>query len=250
MNLSPCQVGVLLLSLVVALAVLLQWLPPLAQPLEYHRFADGRGWLGVPNFLNVMSNMAFLLVAALVLRVLAGTAGTGAERLPYGVLFIALAATGIGSAYYHLAPDNHSLFWDRLPMSAAFAALVAAQVGERWSPRAGIWSLAVLVAAGVGTVLWWRYSAVIGRENILPYVGFQGGALLAVSILLLLPARYSHGACLLAGIFLYAIALGAELFDHIIFSWGQGVSGHTVKHVLAALAVYQVVRMLRLRRRV
>lgn len=250
MTLSRHQVGGLLLSLVAALAALLLWLPPLAQPLEYHRFADGRMWFGVPNFLNVASNVAFLLVAACGLRAVAVTAAVQAERVSYGVLFFALAATGVGSAYYHLAPDNHSLFWDRLPMSAAFAALVAAQVGERWSPRAGIWSLAVLVAAGMGTVLWWRYSAVIGRENVLPYIGFQGGALLAVSFLLLLPARYSHGAYLLAGIFLYALALGAELFDHIIFSWGQGVSGHTVKHVLAALAVYQVVRMLRLRRRV
>ncbi len=249
MTLSRRQVGGLLLSLVVVLTALLLWLPPLAQPLEYHRFADGRVWLGVPNFLNVISNAAFLLVAALGLRTVAVTVGAGAERLPYGVLFIALAATGIGSAYYHLAPDNDSLFWDRLPMSVAFAALVAALVTERWSSRAGRWSLAVLVFAGIGTVLWWRYSAVLGRENILPYVAFQGGALLAALLLLLLPARYSHGVYLLAGVFLYALALAAELFDGVIFSWGQWLSGHTVKHVLAALAVYQVVRMLRLRRR-
>lgn len=250
MTLSRRRVGALLLVLVVVVTALLLWLPPLAQPLEYHRFADGRAWLGVPNFLNVVSNAAFVLVAALGLRAAAGTAGVGAARLPYAVLFIALAATGIGSAYYHLAPDNHTLFWDRLPMSVAFAALVAAVVGERWSSRAGLWSLAVLVFAGMGTVLWWRYSAALGGENILPYVFFQGGALLAVLILLLLPARYSHGAYLLAGVVLYALALGAELFDRLIFSWGQWLSGHTVKHVLAALAVYQVVRMLRRRRRV
>lgn len=250
MSLSRFHVGVLSLVLVAVLTVLLLWLPPLAQPQEYHRFADGRAWLGLPNVLNVISNAAFLLVAVLGWRAVARTAGVRAERLPYGVLFLALAATGIGSAYYHLAPDNHRLFWDRLPMSVAFAALIAALIAERWSARVGLWSLALLVVAGMGTVLWWRYSAVLGRENILPYVAFQGGALLAVLILLLLPARYSHGAYLLAGVFLYALALGAELFDRVIYAWGLGVSGHTVKHVLAALAVYLVVRMLRLRRRV
>ena len=34
--------------------------PPVAQPQQYHLFADGRGVLGVPNLGNVVSNLAFL----------------------------------------------------------------------------------------------------------------------------------------------------------------------------------------------
>jgi len=51
---------VVLIALAGALAALL--LPPLKQPQAYHQFADQRTWFGIPNFLNVISNVGFLLV--------------------------------------------------------------------------------------------------------------------------------------------------------------------------------------------
>ncbi len=36
--------------------------PPIPQPLEYHQFADQRDYFGIPNFFNVVSNIAFLFV--------------------------------------------------------------------------------------------------------------------------------------------------------------------------------------------
>jgi hypothetical protein len=51
-----------LLALAVTVAALA--LPPLPQPPEYHQFADQRTLLGIPNFFNVFSNVAFLLVGA------------------------------------------------------------------------------------------------------------------------------------------------------------------------------------------
>ena len=47
---------------------------------------------------------------------------------------------------------------------------------------------------------------------------------------------------------LYAIAKVAETFDQEIYDWGQVVSGHTIKHLLAAAAIYLIVRMLQRRR--
>ena len=46
---------------------------------------------------------------------------------------------------------------------------------------------------------------------------------------------------------LYAAALATERLDHEVFAAGGWVSGHTVKHVLAAVAAGWAVRMLRLR---
>jgi len=39
----------------------------------------------------------------------------------------------------------------------------------------------------------------------------------------------------------------AELCDHMVYALGQVVSGHTLKHLLTAAAVFVLVRMLRLR---
>ena len=39
--------------------------PRMAQPLEYHRMADERTMAGIPNALNVLSNLPFALVGLL-----------------------------------------------------------------------------------------------------------------------------------------------------------------------------------------
>ena len=241
-----------LLLLTAALAGALALLAPLAQPLSYHEFADRRAFFEVPNFLNVLSNLALLLVAALGLGLLRRSSGAvfveRAERWPYVLFFLAVAATSLGSAWYHLAPDNARLFWDRLPMSIGFTALLGAVIAERWSVRAGLVLLAPLVLAGAATVLYWRFSAALGTENVLPYFALQAYAILAVLVLLgCCPPRYSHGRYLLLTLALYGAALATERLDHPLFALGQFVSGHTVKHLLAALAVHQVTRMLRAR---
>ncbi len=287
----------LLLLCVIIMAFVVAILPPFPQPLAYHRFADARAWLGVPNFLDVVSNLAFLIVAALGLAVVlrpdthsnstskvkqGGDERTTktvhsvrlgvsedanavspmkwnwnrafierAERLPYALFFLALGATSFGSVWYHLAPDNASLFWDRLPMSVCFAALLAAVIAERYSVQAGIRLLAPLTIAGAITVFYWRWSEAAGVGNLLPYFAFQVYVLLAVLLLMrLFSPRYTRSADMFKAVALYGAALAAELLDHHIYALGQMISGHTLKHLLAALAVYQVVRMLRLRTRI
>ncbi len=242
----------LLLLFAIVVAVTVAILPPFSQPLAYHRFADARAWLDVPNFLDVVSNLAFLMVAVLGLAVVLRPGPRAfivkVERLPYALFFLALGATSFGSVWYHLAPDNASLFWDRLPMSVCFAALLAAVIAERYSVQAGIRLLAPLVATGVATVFYWRWSEAAGIGNLLPYFAFQVYALLAALLLMrLFPPRYTRSADLFKAVALYGAALAAELLDRHIYALGQVVSGHTLKHLLAALAVYQVVRMLRAR---
>lgn len=242
----------LLLLLSAALAGALVALPPLAQPQSYHDFADPRAFFGLPNFLNVVSNLALLLVAGSGLSLLGRTGGAvfveRAERWPYALFFLAVAATSLGSAWYHLAPDHARLFWDRLPMSVGFTALLAAVIAERASLRAGLLLLAPLVLSGAATVLYWHLSAALGAENLLPYFALQAYAMLAVLLLIgCCPPRYSHGGYLLLSVALYGAALATDRLDQALFAFGQLVSGHTVKHLLAALAVYQVVRMLRTR---
>lgn len=245
--------GLLLFFLVPVLSAV--WLPPFSQPQAYHRFADARAFFGVPNFGNVASNLAFLWVAwlglALLRRSRPGAFVSTEEQRPYAVFFLGLAATGFGSAWYHLAPDHAGLFWDRLPMTVCFGALTAAVIMERVDLRLGLAMLAPLVALGAGTVCWWRYSDAQGEENVLPYFAFQAVSLLALVVLVpLRPSGYTRSQDLTAAALLYALAVAAEQLDAAVFAVGQIVSGHTLKHLLAATAIYQIVRMLRERERV
>ena len=173
------------------------------------------------------------------------------EQLPYLVFFLGALLTSFGSAYYHLAPDNPRLVWDRLPMTLGFAGLVAAAVAERVDQRLGLRSLWPLLAVGAGTVIYWYATERMGAGNIIPYAAYQGWSILAIVLLIaVFPAqRYSHGALLLWAAGWYGLAKVFETFDLAIYRLlGGTLSGHTIKHLLAAGAVFAIVRQLRLRR--
>lgn len=243
----PGRIGLLAL-IALAMAVAAVALPPFSQSQEYHRFADHRAWLGIPNFLDVVSNVGFLLVGLAGLGFLWNPSTTGAsrsfvesaERLPYAVFFAAILLVCFGSAYYHWKPGDSTLAWDRLPMTAAFMSILAAVVAERVNLRAGLWLLGPLVLAGAASVVYWRCSG-----NLWPYAAAQYGSILLVCVALaLFPPRYNRSADLLWAAGLYSLAKVAEALDAQILAASRIVSGHTLKHLIAALAVYWVLRML------
>jgi hypothetical protein len=227
-------------------------IPPIPQDPAYHRLADARSWLGIPNTLNVLSNAGFLLVGALGLGFLKdGGASARAfrapgERWPYAVFFAGLLLTGIGSAYYHWAPGNPRLAWDRLPLAITLMGLLDAVIAERIAVRAALRLLGPLVALAALSVGYWALTEQRGAGDLRPYVLVQFYPLLAIPLMIwLLPARYSGSAGLLAAAAVYALAKLPELADERILSATRAISGHTLKHVLAAVAGYSVLRMLR-----
>ena len=90
---------VVVLALAVGAAVVMAS-SPVAQDLAYHRMADQRTRLGVPNCMNVLSNLPFAVVAALGLAALFRTSGNPPpgqwERWPYTLLFIGTGLTPVG----------------------------------------------------------------------------------------------------------------------------------------------------------
>jgi hypothetical protein len=231
-------------------------LPPIPQSQDYHRFADHRTFLGISNFLNVASNAAFLLVGAMGLSFLFRRQDSGvvaafadsSERWPYVVFFLGVTLTGLGSGYYHLVPDNTRLVWDRAPMSVAFMSLLAPLITERISVKAGRLSLLPLVAAGIGSVLYWNLTELGGRGDLRPYIIVQFYPMVAIPLLVLLfPSRYTRSTDLIAAALGYGVAKAFEALDAKVFAAGQIVSGHTLKHLTAALATYLILRMLRRR---
>jgi len=246
----------LLLVVTAGLAMIALFLPRIPQPQEYHQFADQRSFLGLPQMGDVVSNLAFAVIGlwgvVFLLRLNSEQIPRHfldrRERWPYLFVFAGSLLTGIGSWYYHLHPDNASLVWDRLPMAIAFMSLVAAVIAERISPRAGLWLLPILLLIGIGSVLHWYMSEVRGVGDLRFYAAVQAYSVLVLVIALFMPQRYTRGSDLAIVAGLYALAKVLEILDEQIFEMGHIVSGHTLKHLVAAVAAYWILRMLQKRR--
>jgi hypothetical protein len=240
---------VLLVALTLVVGGWLFSRPPWPQSVAYHDFADQRLIVGVPHFANVVSNLPFLFVGiwGIWIAMRSPTAfRSESERLPYLCFFIGVTLTAFGSTYYHLAPDNERLFWDRLPMAVAFMGLFGAVITERIGRKIGRILLMPLVVLGVGSSLYWAWT-----DDLRLYYLVQFYPMLAMPLMLLLfPSVYTGTVWLFAALGCYVLAKFAEHpFDATIFhATGHLVSGHTLKHLLAAAAVYCVLHMLRFRR--
>jgi hypothetical protein len=154
--------------------------PPIAQPQWYHNFADQRFLLGIPNFWNVISNLPFFLVGVwgvgyLVSEQSLQTIDGSIERWMYLFLFVGVALTGVGSAYYHLEPDNERLVWDRLPIAMTFMALFAIIMAERLNRRVGVWLFLPLVLVGAASVFYWHVTETLSRGDLRLYLMLSGG---------------------------------------------------------------------------
>ncbi|MBI1747553.1 MAG: ceramidase domain-containing protein [Acidobacteria bacterium] len=226
----------LLLALGASAIVLL--LAPVAQPKGYHAFADQRSANGVPNFWNVASNLPFLFIGAYGVWVLLAKSTPGAVRSLrncYLAVFAGTFLTGLGSGYYHIAPNDSTLAWDRLPMAITFMALFAVIIGEHIDAAWGASLLPVLLLVGVASVAYWRVSAHMGHEDLRPYIIVQYLPLLLVPFIITLFSSIRQPVGYIWGVLAaYAVAKGLELFDHAVYRLFGVVSGHTLKHVVAA----------------
>jgi hypothetical protein len=237
-----------LLAAAVLLVLALVWHGPIVQWADYHAFADTRPLLGLPNAADVLSNLPFAIVGAWGLAQLARAPGGGPALRSWRVFCAALVATAAGSALYHRAPDDAALVADRLPIAWACAALLCAFLAERVAPR---WSqpapLGTALALATAAVLYWGYGAHRGAGDLRPYLVVQFLPMLLVPLALLLRVgadREGHtpDRAWWAVLALYAAAKGAELADRAVFDALGLLSGHTLKHLLAAAAAGCIVR--------
>jgi hypothetical protein len=233
-----------LAALVLGSLFLMLSLAPISQDPAYHSFADTRTFAGIPNFVDVLSNLPFLLVGGWGLRFCLRMEA-GVVRTAWAVFFVGTAFVGVGSAWYHWNPANDTLVWDRLPMTIAFMGLFVALLGEYVSTRLATYLLAPAVLLGIASVLYWHWTG-----DLRPYVWVQFFPLLTVpAVMILFRSNYSHRWLLPAALGLYVLAKVAELNDLAIFRGTQElVSGHSIKHLLAAAGCYCILLMLQRRK--
>ena len=223
---------------------------PIGQPANYHDFADHANFLGIPYANDVLSNLGFALVGFWgILRLWPQRQHPAllSGRIGYAIFLIGLILTALGSAYYHLAPDNGRLLWDRLPIALACAGLLAGTWAETALPKR--WALAatsLLVIYAITSVFWWYVGELNGAGDLRPYLLLQ---ILPIVLIPLWQAIYQSpqrdrlwfGAAFL----LYVLAKLAELNDHELLAMSHALlSGHTLKHLLATAAAAALVHRL------
>ena len=247
----------LIAGLVLAAILLTVSLPPLPQAPAYHQFADQRGGMGIPHVFNVLSNAPLSLAGALGLGFLArgrdrlrAVAGLSPTVLTaYRLFFLGALLTGLGSAYYHWAPDHQRLVWDRLPMTLCFMAFLTIALSGRIGAMATRLALPAFVLLGLASVIHWHLGEQSGAGDLRPYLFVQFFPMLLIPIMLLLFSPRASPAAdgdILAVMGLYGLALiGDRFLDGPLFALGGVISGHSLKHVIAALAVLWLLRGLR-----
>lgn len=222
-------------------------LAPISQDAAYHSFADTRTLFGVPNAADVLSNLLFIGVGLWALALCAST--PNGVRSPLNLFSMGLVLTGIGSAFYHASPGAATLMWDRLPMVLAFSGVIGALAYQYLGSAATYrWFNAWLYLGFLSVAL----SVIV--DDLRLYSVVQVGGFL-IGTCWMLAARFapqwspSEQGFKLPWHWLwlgYAVAKVTEHADAWIWSATAGlVGGHTLKHVIAALAVVPVLVALR-----
>ncbi|GAB6068358.1 ceramidase domain-containing protein [Methylothermus subterraneus] len=212
-------------------------LGPIPQDPTYHRFADSRACGALPNCLNVLSSLALVGVGGFGLR--SAKSAPAPFKPALRVFWWGVGLTGLGSTWYHLAPDASRLVWDRLPMTLAFMGFLAAVLIDQFQLKA--WILPALIALGLASIaVWWAFDdlRLYGLVQFLPPV-------IVLAIFALFPPGRLARRPVYWGLACYAAAKFAERLDAEIFLGTGWISGHTLKHLLAALAAAWIMAILK-----
>lgn len=234
------KIGILFALTVIGI-ITAMFAEPFPQAAGYHNFADQRMMYGVPNLWNVLSNLPFALFGCIGLYKISMTFSSSKpenHRNAYTLFFAGTMLVASGSAWYHLNPTNDSLFWDRLPMTIAFMALLSIVISEYVSDRVGRLLLWPLIIFGLLSVTYWYMSELRGSGDLRLYVLVQFLPMILLTFILVLFKPFGAGSTYLwAMLAFYLFSKIAEHFDAEIFDLLGWMGGHSIKHFLASLGV-------------
>jgi hypothetical protein len=224
-------------------AVLVFSRAPIPQEASYHNFADQRIFFGIDNFFNVITNLPFVVIGVVgLILYLRGRKNQLDNPLTCYALFVGIAGIGIGSAWYHYHPDNASLVYDRIPMTIVFASYFTLIVGRYVSKRAAEIIFLPLLIIGIGSVLYWYRGELQGAGDLRLYAFIQFYPMLAIPLIIFMyPASFRMRFKIISVILIYTVAKLAEHNDVTIFSFHHWVSGHSLKHLFASVAIWQMI---------
>ena len=233
---------VILISVALSAIAGIFFSPPILQDENYHLFSDQNILFGIHNFWNVVSNLPFLVVGLLgLLKVKTFTE----FRIQYTLFFLGICFVALGSAYYHLNPTTETLVWDRLPMTLAFMALFSLIISEFVHKKSGELLLIPFLLLGILSIAVWLIF-----KDLRFYALVQFYPMLAIPIILIFfKSTANSGRSYWILLVAYIIAKFLEHFDYEVHGILKVISGHSLKHIVAAIGVYALFVGIRKRRR-
>jgi len=238
--------AVILLMTTVLLVCFIFQMDPISQDPSYHHFADNRVMMAIPNFYNVISNLPFVLLGLTGLIFFFRDNTFSVYTLPVFTLFIGVTTIGLGSAYYHLYPNNATLVWDRIPMTITFMSffsiIISTYINKLW----GAILLTPLVILGIASVVIWYLGELNGAGDLRLYALVQFYPMIVIPLILFVyPTSRKIKLQVLSIIVTYGIAKIFEKYDVQVLEAGQLISGHSLKHLFAAISILLIVRLVR-----
>jgi len=232
----------LLLAIKLSAIIVMILLPAMPQDLHYHDFSDQRTLFGVPNFFNVVSNIPYLfigLLGYLLILKQSQLAIVFSLKRSYGLFFVGVSLVCFGSGYYHLNPSNATLLWDRLPMTLAFMSFFTVIISEYIHEKTAQQLFIPLLITGLFSVIYWYWSETVGQGDLRLYILVQFLPMIMMPLILwLFSSRFTYGHYYWLIIGCYLLAKVFELADQFVFDALGFMSGHSIKHLVSAIAPY------------
>ena len=195
-------------------------------PQGYHDFVDKRSFLRIPNFLDVISNLAILLPALYLLQTRKN------KSLLSNLLILHISLLAITSGYYHLNPSDKTVFWDI--MSIATGSMIVLLIIMNTTTEYNL----LLYIFAVFSIIYWKYTGDL-RLYLLIYIGVP---------FYIIAKYYKNNnlrVYLFIMIFCNILVWLTEFNDHYIYKITNNlVSGHTLKHIFAGIGIFYVIKIL------
>jgi hypothetical protein len=98
------------------------------------------------------------------------------------------------------------------------------------------------LAIGIGSAAYWYWTEARGAGDLRPYALVQFLPIVLIpAILLLFHGNYLNSARLVSALVFYFVAKIFEYFDRQVLESIGVLSGHTIKHLLASIAVLYII---------
>jgi len=221
---------------------------PIPQKQDYHNFADNRSFSGIPNFLNVITNLPFFIVGLVGLKEAKHFRDKNL-RLIFSTLFTGFLLVALGSGYYHLYPKNITLVFDRIPIVTVLMSFFSYILYDYINNKIGYKAFFIFNIIGIASVIYWIISEQTGNGDLRWYGMVQFFPVVAIPLILVLyKSVTSQWKQILIIFFFFGIAKLNEQFDREVFELLKDtISGHSLKHLFMVAAEFEILVLMRRR---
>jgi len=186
---------------------------------SYHDFADKRTIYGIPNMMNVVSNIFVLIPILYLLR----------KQSRVSLLVCIILLQRLTSVYYQLSPSDDRLVWDMIFIATGISVVLSMFIHVQY--------IIILYIICIISIIYWKIT-----HNFIPYII----SIYCIPIYLILTC-HNKKICNIVYILVFVsiLKLLFEYSDSYIYQLtNKRISGHSLKHVTTSIELSLVIIIL------